>query len=97
MDSHDAQDEVFRSFTTKRESINRSLDEAKQKIDSWLANQPFPPPLNALANLEVLLKERRDSVAELLALDEEFMKHLGGHLVAEGEAGVPDPGSADIV
>lgn len=36
----------------------------------------MPPPVHALANLEVLLKARRDLLAELVALDDEFMLHL---------------------
>ena len=32
--------------------------------------------MGALANLEVLLKTRRDLLAELVDLDDEFMLHL---------------------
>ena len=67
---------VFDSFIRKRDSINSALDESRRDIDNWFERQPQPAPLGALANLEVLLKIRRDLLAELIALDDEFMLHL---------------------
>ena len=69
-------DEVFASFVRKRQSLNEGLDESRRAIDLWLEEQPQPAPLHALANLEVLLKTRRDLLAELVSLDDEFMMHL---------------------
>lgn len=69
-------DQIFASFIGRRASLNEGLDESRLAIDQWFERQPMPPPLNALANLEVLLKARRDLLAELVALDDEFMVHL---------------------
>jgi hypothetical protein len=69
-------DEVFGSFIRKRKSLNESLDESRKAIDSWFDRQPLPAPMHALANLEVILKTRRDLLAELVVLDDEFMLHL---------------------
>jgi hypothetical protein len=70
------QDEVFASFIRKRDSLNQGLDESRREIDIWFERQPQPAPLHALAHLELLLKTRRDLLAELVALDDEFMDHL---------------------
>lgn len=69
-------DEVFASFVRRRNVLNESLDESRRVIDTWLDRQPMPPPISALANLEVLLKARRDLLAELVALDDEFSRIL---------------------
>jgi hypothetical protein len=73
---HTDNDEAFMSFIRQRERLNQSLDQSRRAIDTWLEQQPWPAPISALANLEVLLKARRDLLQELVALDDEFMLHL---------------------
>lgn len=69
-------EDQFAIFGRKRKSLNEGIDKAGKAIDIWFEQQPMPPPMLALANLEVLLKTRRDLLAELVALDDEFMLHL---------------------
>lgn len=69
-------DEVFESFIRKRDELNEKLDVSRRAIDEWLEQQPMPPPITALAHLEVLLKTRRDLLAQFVVLDDEFMLHL---------------------
>ena len=80
--------ERFESFLNKRESLNKSLDESRQRLDDWLSNQPLPPTFSALANLEVLLQERRNLHAELVAFDDEFVSFLAQ---LRPSAGLHDP------
>ena len=68
--------DAFVSFARRRALLNDQLDDTKRAIDSWFERQPQPAPMGALANLEVLLKTRRDLLAELVDLDDEFMLHL---------------------
>ena len=65
--------DVLGAFVRRRKKLNECLDETRVAIDRWLERQPMPPPLSALATLEVLLTERRDRLAELIALDDELM------------------------
>ena len=65
--------DVLGAFVRRRKKLNECLDETRVAIDTWLERQPMPPPLAALASLEVLLTERRDCLAELIALDDELM------------------------
>jgi hypothetical protein len=69
-------EELFAIFARKRRSLNEGIDKAGKAIDTWFEQQPMPPAMVALANLEVLLKNRRDLLAELVALDDEFMVYL---------------------
>jgi hypothetical protein len=69
-------DEVFESFIRKRKSLNEGLDQSRKALDLWFERQPLPAPMHALANLEVILKTRRDLLAKLVILDDEFMLHL---------------------
>ena len=68
--------DLFASFARRRHTLNEDLDESRRVIDQWFERQPMPAPISALANLEVLLKARRDLLAELVALDDDFMLHL---------------------
>jgi hypothetical protein len=68
--------DVLTTFNRRRQSLNASLDESRKAIDEWFERQPMPAPLPALAQLEVMLKMRRDLLAELVALDDEFMLQL---------------------
>ncbi len=74
--SNAPQDDIFESFVRQRAVLNQSLDESKRTIDTWFERQPMPAPLSALANLEVLLKTRRDLLSDLVNLDDSFMLHL---------------------
>jgi hypothetical protein len=86
-------EDLFANFARKRKSLNESIDEAGKAIDRWFEHQPLPPNMVALANLEVLLKTRRDLLQELINLDDEFMVHL---LMLRGEQPAPgDDGVAD--
>jgi hypothetical protein len=69
-------DEIFGNFVRRRKALNDDLDQAKRAIDNWFDRQPMPAPIAALANLEVLLKTRRDLLDELVHLDDDFMTHL---------------------
>jgi hypothetical protein len=69
-------DELFAGFAQRRKTLNESLDETRRAIDAWFERQAMPAPMSALANLEVLLKTRRDLLTELIELDDEFMLHL---------------------
>lgn len=69
-------EDLFAAFVRKRKSLNEAIEKSGKAIDIWLEQQPFPPAMVALANLEVLLKTRRDLLAELVSLDDEFMVHL---------------------
>jgi hypothetical protein len=70
------QEDQFMNFARKRKSLNEGIDKAGKAIDIWFEQQPMPPAMVALAQLEVLLKARRDLLAELVALDDEFMDYL---------------------
>ena len=64
------------AFAQRRESLNEAIEKSGKAIDTWFEQQPFPPSMVALANLEVLIKTRRDVVTELLTLDDEAMLDL---------------------
>ena len=68
--------DVFPSFTRKRNELNQRLDDLRRAVDEWLNEQTLPLPLRALAQFEVMLKERRETLTELIALDEELIRHL---------------------
>lgn len=76
MEGESREEEAFSSFARRRQSLNQSLEESRRAIDSWFERQPLPPPISALANLEVLLKTRRDLLEQLINLDDEFMIYL---------------------
>jgi hypothetical protein len=70
-------DPEFARFVRRRLRLNERLDSTKQQIDAWISeHEANPPSMIALAKLEGLLKTRRDALADLVALDDEFMAHL---------------------
>lgn len=83
----EVQSNIFEQFARRRQTLNDNLDESRRAIDAWFERQPMPAPMTALANLEVLLKDRRELLEQLIKLDNEFMERLI-QLRAEG----PDPG-----
>ena len=68
-------EDLFRSFA-RRQALNENLNNARRANDEWLERQPLPPPLTALAQLEVLLKNRRNLLEQLVELDDRFMTDL---------------------
>jgi hypothetical protein len=75
------QDEVtarLETFASRRNALNAKLTETGREIDVWFARQPIPVPMTELAQLEVLLKTRRDLLQELADLDDGFMDYLVG-------------------
>jgi hypothetical protein len=75
-EANQERDAMFASFAQKRRDLNQQLDESRQALDVWFERQRLPAPMTALANLEVLLKKRRDLLEELVQLDDEFMLYL---------------------
>jgi hypothetical protein len=72
-----ANDPEFTLFVRRRQRLNERLDSTKQQIDAWISeHEADAPSMTALATLEGLLKTRRDVLADLVALDDEFMGHL---------------------
>ncbi|HLG12303.1 MAG TPA: hypothetical protein VI876_11150 [Dehalococcoidia bacterium] len=71
-------DPKFAQFLRRRERLNARLDATRAQFDTWLVEHTSGagPSIVALATLEALLKTRRDALAELVALDDEFMEHL---------------------
>jgi hypothetical protein len=70
-------DPAFGHFVRRRQRLNERLDVTRAQIDSWIAEHAdTSPSMVALATLEALLAARRDALAEVIALDEEFMLHL---------------------
>lgn len=70
--------ENLRSFLRKREALNTKLVASCAHIDKLLGESPLPPSIPMLADLEVMLQERRDLLAELGTLDDELMLQLIG-------------------
>jgi hypothetical protein len=71
------QDSAFARFVRRRRRLNERLDETRGQIDAWIAeHEGKAPSMIALATLEALLQTRRDALAALIALDDEFMSHL---------------------
>ena len=67
---------AFAAFKQERAALNEKLLSSGESLDSWFSKQPMPPRLAGLAELELVLKARRDLLAELIALDDRFMEYL---------------------
>ena len=65
-------EDAFAAFAGRRKDLNESIDAAGKAIDQWL-DQSMPPAIDSLRELEALLRTRRDLIAELIALDDEFI------------------------
>jgi hypothetical protein len=71
------QDAAFQRFVQRRQRLNEQLEEARLRIDAWIAeHQDDSPSTSELAYLEGILKARRDLLAELVELDDTFMTHI---------------------
>jgi hypothetical protein len=80
-------DTEFAQFVRRRARLNERLDSTRAQIDAWIEeHQGESPNMVALATLEVLLKTRRDALAELVRLDDAFVDHL---IALKGGAGEP--------
>jgi hypothetical protein len=75
MDTTTAYEQSLERFIHKRDVLNARLDATRREIDSIL-DPKIRPSVTLLATLEVLLKERRDQLAELAVLDDDFMSEL---------------------
>ena len=70
-------DPEFAQFARRRQRLNERLEASRQQLDAWmLEHSEQTPSMLALGTLEGLLKTRRDMLAELVSLDEQFMDHL---------------------
>jgi hypothetical protein len=70
-------DPEFVQFVRRRQRLNERLDASRAQLDAWLAEHLSEvPSMVQLATLEALLTTRRDALAELIALDDDFMLHL---------------------
>lgn len=70
-------DPVFTQFFERRSRILDRLDSTRTKVDAWIdAHKTQAPNLAELAQLEGLLAERRNTLAELLRLDDSLVDHL---------------------
>ena len=82
--------EEFQRFVQRRARLNKQLDDARDRIDVWIAqNETGDASSTQLAYLEGLLEVRRDLLRDLLELDDSFMDYLLGLLGrdAPGPAG----------
>ena len=76
METIESHEETFARFKRKRQALNDRLDASRGEIDALLENHPLPLSMPSLATLEVILKERRELLAELVALDDQLMEQL---------------------
>ena len=80
MDSTFASGETLDRFVQRRQALNAMLDASHVEIDRLLDQLALPPSVQILATLGILLKNRRDILQELVALDDLFMEELIAHL-----------------
>ena len=80
-----AYEQSLQRFVEKREALNARLDATRQEVDSLLY-ELTTPSVQMLAAMEVLLKQRRDLLAQLAALDDDFMCELLTYLPLMGDA-----------
>jgi hypothetical protein len=76
----------FETFTAKREALNDQLEISRQTVDRLMEERPEPPTIRWFAQIEVYLKIRRDQLADLVALDDDFVNFLV-KVNAEGAGG----------
>ena len=67
---------AFETFVAKREALNDQLLVSRQTVDRLMEERPEPPTIRWLAQIEVYLKLRRDQLATLVALDDDFVNLL---------------------
>jgi hypothetical protein len=67
----------FVRFIERRRRLNERLQASVVRVDTWIeAHQTREATINDLMMLEGILQERRDDLAELSKLDDEFMTYL---------------------
>ena len=69
----------LRSFAERRERLLTRLGEQRADLDRWLEENLGPAkeiPLPALATFAGLVQLRRDTLLELVALDEDVLNRL---------------------
>jgi hypothetical protein len=70
-------DPVFTRFVERRERLLDRLDTSRRQFDGWIeAHKTLPANVTDLAQLEGLLAERRNTLDELLKLDDSLLDHL---------------------
>jgi hypothetical protein len=68
--------QAFARFLHQRQELNAKLDASRAEMDRLLADNPLPPSMQMLATLEVLLKDRRDLLTQMAAVDDQLMEQL---------------------
>ena len=70
-------DAVFSRFIERRARLMDHLDSSRVQFDTWIeAHKSQPASISDLAQFEGLLAERRNTLDELLKLDDSLMDHL---------------------
>ena len=70
-------DPVFTRFIERRSRLLDHLDTTRIEFDGWIeAHKSLPANVADLAQLEGLLAERRNTLDDLLKLDDSLLDHL---------------------
>ena len=70
-------DPVFTVFVERRQHLLERLDSTRSEVDAWIeAHKSEEPSLAELANLEGLLSRRREFLAQIIEIDDNFVDHL---------------------
>jgi hypothetical protein len=70
-------DPIFTSFVERRSRLMDHLDTTRIQFDKWIeAHKTLPANVADLAQLEGLLAERRNTLDDLLKLDDSLLDHL---------------------
>jgi hypothetical protein len=70
-------DPVFTRFVERRARLLDRLDTTRVEFDAWIeSHKVLPASVADLAQLEGLLAERRNTLDDLLKLDDSLLDHL---------------------
>jgi len=70
-------DPVFSGFVERRERLLNRLDSSRIQFDAWIErHRALEASIADLAYFEGLLAERRNTLDELLKLDDSLLDHL---------------------
>ena len=70
-------DPVFERFVERRSRLLDRLDTTRIQFDAWIeSHKALPANVADLAHLEGLLAERRNTLDDLLKLDDSLLDHL---------------------
>jgi hypothetical protein len=74
-----AQDELairLEVFRRRRRRLNQALADTRQEVDACIAGISTPITPSGLAQLEILLMDRRELLQDLIVLDDRFTDYL---------------------